>query len=319
MGQLPYQLKGNFKRLLKDFKHGRIPPDTVGKFVAPIARLVHLWGGDPEEVIRACIERWREHGVDTSFSDRVSWDEDELWRVFGYLRDAIKQGNGYQAQPDVSTDILQKVVACWRQRGFDPVAYLLADDAELPVTSKIDVTDVPFEFKYAERLLLKERLHPVLQGRGELDVRHTYACARRVIAFVKKYPHREFACLQLLPLLCGDLPIQWHKNRCYAVMRCLMGLGFIRVRYEYQGGRSWLWRGHLPQFNKARTFELGEALRPYLGGEGTAVPPLSPVSIISHLDSHGAGWDQAAWEELLMERDRLEGRRPLRARREALV
>jgi hypothetical protein len=65
-----------------------------------------------------------------------------------------------------------------------------------------------------------------------LSVR-TYECARRVIAFVQKYPDREFACLQLLPILCADLPIKWHKNKCYAVMRCLLGLGFIQARYEY--------------------------------------------------------------------------------------
>src|SRR5205823_3153670 len=78
MGQLPYKLKGNLKRLLKDFKAGAVPPDTVGTFVAVVARLVHFCGGDPGEVLRACLGRWRERGVDTAFSDRVSCAEGEL-------------------------------------------------------------------------------------------------------------------------------------------------------------------------------------------------------------------------------------------------
>jgi hypothetical protein len=45
MGALPYKLKGNLKRLLWDFKLGTIPPDTIGKYIAIVARLLHFWGG----------------------------------------------------------------------------------------------------------------------------------------------------------------------------------------------------------------------------------------------------------------------------------
>jgi hypothetical protein len=238
----------------------------------------------------------------------VSCDEAELWRVFAYLRDAVEGGNAYQPAPEESEAVLKQVVACWRRKGFDPVAYLLADDAELPVTSKLDISDVDFSFNYAERLLLKERLHPILRGRSELDIRHTYECARRVVAFARKYPDQEFACLQLLPLLCADLPIAWHRNKCYGVVRCLLRLGFIETRYEYEGGRSWLWRGRLKQFNKARTFQVGRALRHHFRRPAVVPSPPPPVSIISPFGDQGCGLDQAAWTELRGEYDRLLGR-----------
>jgi hypothetical protein len=148
MGEVPYQLKGNLKRLLKDFKEGNIPADTVGKFLAPVARLVHFCGADPGQVLRACIDRWRRQRVDTSFSDRVSQDEGEVWRVVNYLCRALEDGNGYQPRPEESSGIFREVVACWRRRGFDPVAYLLEDEAELPVTSTLDLGGVDFNFSY---------------------------------------------------------------------------------------------------------------------------------------------------------------------------
>jgi len=272
MGTLPYKLKGNLKRLLRDFKLGNILPDTIGKYIAVVARLLHFWGADAEQVIQACIDRWRALGIDTSFSDRVSGDENELWRVFAYLKEAIEQDNGYQAEPEQSTAIFQEVVACWRRKDFDPAVYLLNDDAELPATG-LDVADVEFRFDYSQRLLLKQHLHPVLRGRTELEIEHTYECAERVIKFVLKYPERELACVGLLPLLCSDLPIKWHRNKCYEVVRCLVRLGFIRPASVYSGGRSWLWRGENKELNKARRFEVGEAL------VGVGVPP--PVSILS--------------------------------------
>jgi hypothetical protein len=269
MGSLPYKLKGNLKRLLRDFKLGNIPPDTIGTYIAIVARLLHFWGGDAEEVIQACIDRWHAKGVDTAFSDRVSFNEEELWRVFGYLQKAIENGNGYQAESEKSTEIFRQVVACWRQKGFDPVAYLLEDEAELPF-SGLDISDVDFKFTRAQKALLREDLHPVVQGYKEVTIEDTYECALRVIKFIIKYPEREFGCVGLLPVLCADLAIKWTRNKCYAVMRCLSALQFVAPVSAYANGRSWLWRGNNKELNKARRFELGEALQ--------CLIPLPPVS-----------------------------------------
>jgi hypothetical protein len=71
-----------------------------------------------------------------------------LWRVLNYLCRALEDGNGYQPRPEESSGIFREVVACWRRRGFDPVAYLLEDEAELPVTSTLDLGGVDFNFSY---------------------------------------------------------------------------------------------------------------------------------------------------------------------------
>jgi hypothetical protein len=211
--------------------------------------------------------------------------------VFAYVKEAIEQGNGYQAEPEQSTAIFQKVVACWRHKGFDPAVYLLSDAAALPATG-LEIADVDFSFDYEQRLLLKEHLHPLLRGRGELDICQTYECAERVMKFVLKYPEKEFACEGLLPILCSDLAIKWHRNKCYAVMLCLVKLGFLRAVSRYAQGRSWLWRGGNKGLNKARRLE---------------VSVLPPVSILSTFEESWAAEERSEVRFLEQEYGRVFG------------
>ena len=275
------RLKGQCLRTLFDFWSGNVQPenDTIGKYAVVMAR--HIWKQgilDQEQ----CLD-WLEEAFlalkHKTFSDRLCDDFEELMRVTAKMVEAVYKNNGYQASPEESAKKLEQVIAYCKRHG------ILIHDRQtwehLPGKPQW-LTDVvandSFKFNYDQRQMLKQEVHPLLHTD---NIAATYEAARRVVSLVKQYPYRELAW-KLVPYLCGDLPIHWHKNKCCAFLSALVRIGFLYIRVEK------LWRGSMKEFNRARAYGIGVALI-----EKSREKPTnhinsafsSSVSIISHSDS----------------------------------
>jgi len=122
MGIVP-KFKGRFLQTMMDFFSGKIQPedDTIGKYLTPWARAIAIVEdcrdvGELKDRLQRCIDLI----PDTSFSDRLSDDPNELERVMDYTLEAIIKNNGYQRRPDESTRIFLKIKKFCDRIGFVP-------------------------------------------------------------------------------------------------------------------------------------------------------------------------------------------------------
>ena len=125
MGDLT-ALKGQCARVLVNFWSGaEIPPDTIGKLLIVTLRILKQEGLSEEEAVLWVEERLLAL-EDTSFSDRLSSNFEELMRVTRADARRVWDDNGYQADPTSSSAILTRAVAAWDSRGFrfhDPATW----------------------------------------------------------------------------------------------------------------------------------------------------------------------------------------------------
>ena len=221
-----------------------------------------------------------------AFSDRLSDDFSELMRVTRKMVEAVYRNNGYQAVPEESGKKLEAVIAYCNQHGI--VIHDRSTWPNLPDKAKwlSDFgKDEVFRFNYDQRRVLKEEVHPLLHTE---EIGATYEAAGRIVSFVKNCPGRELAW-KLVPHLCGGLGIRWHKNKCFALLKALVRVGFLYVRVEK------MWRGNDKALNRAKPFGIGAASVESKVGT-TTIYSYSPfsfyISIISHSDSEKelTGW-----------------------------
>ncbi len=247
------RLKGRCLRTLFDFWSGKTLPekDTIGKYAVVTGRLLWKQGLLDEE---ECLD-WLEGAFlalpHKAFSDRLSHDFGELMRVTGKMVEAVCRNNGYQAAPEESGQKLEAVITYCQQQGI--VIHDRSTWPNLPETSQW-LSDFGkgevFRFSYDQRRVLKEEVHALLHTE---EIAATYEAAGRIISFVKRCPGRELAW-QLVPYLCADLDVRWHKNKCCALLRALVRLGFLYVRVEK------MWRGKDKALNRARSYGIGAVL-----------------------------------------------------------
>ena len=250
--------------------------DTIGKYAVVTARLIWKQGLLDEQ---QCMD-WLEEAFlalpHKAFSDRLCQDFGELMRSTGKMVEAVYKNNGYQPNPEESTKKLEQVIAYCQKHGI-----VIHDRKTWNLPAKVQWlldggTPESFKFNYEQRVILKEQVHPLLHTD---NIAATYEAARRIVSFVKRYPYRELAW-KLVPQLCGDLPIHWHRNKCCALLAALVRIGFLYVRVEK------LWRGPIKEFNRARAYGIGAELVEK-SKEGTISHNnafSSSVSIISHSD-----------------------------------
>jgi len=247
------RLKGRCLRTLFDFWSGKAVPenDTIGKYAVVITRLICKQGLLDEE---QCLD-WLEGAFlalpHQAFSDRLSHDLAELMRSTGKMVEAVYRNNGYQAAPEESGKKLEAVIAYCLKRGI--VIHDRSTWSNLPEKApwlSYCAKDEGFRFSYDQRRALKEEVHALLHTE---EIAATYEAAGRIVSFVKRYPWRELAW-KLVPRLCGDLGIRWHKNKCCALLAALVRVGFLYVRVEK------MWRGKDKALNRARSYGIGAAL-----------------------------------------------------------
>jgi hypothetical protein len=273
------RLKGRCLKTLFDFWTGITLPekDTIGKYAVVTARLICKQGLLDEE---ECLD-WLEEAFlalpHQAFSDRLSDDFGELMRVTGKVVEAVYRDNGYQAAPEESGKKLEAVIAYCQQHGV--VIHDRSTWPKLPEKaswlSDFGKSEV-FRFSYEQRRVLKEEVHPLLHAE---DISATYEAAGRIVSFVKNCAGRALAW-KLVPHLCGGLGVRWHKNKCCALLKALVRVGFLYVRVEK------MWRGNDKALNRARAYGVGAALveknvRTTQPSHGASP---SSVSIISHSD-----------------------------------
>ena len=296
------RLKGRCLRTIFDFWSGKEKPenDTIGKYAVVTACFIWKQGILDQE---QCLD-WMEEAFQAlkhqTFSDRLSDDFEELMRVTAKTVEAVYKNNGYQAAPEESTKKLEQVMAYCQRHGI--VIHDRGTWKNLPEKAQWLLDgDVPdsFKFTYEQRLILKKQVHPLMHTD---NIAATYEAARRIVSLVKQYPYRELAW-KLVPYLCGDLQIHWHKNKCCALLAALVRIGFLYIRVEK------LWRGSMKEFNRARAYGIGAALINKLQQTTRFHNNVffSSVSIISHSD-----WKQELTRRLLRaELHRLNARRPM--------
>ncbi|HKI32531.1 MAG TPA: hypothetical protein VKA46_11735 [Gemmataceae bacterium] len=270
------RLKGRCLRTLFDFWSGKAVPekDTIGKYAVVTARLICKQGLLDEEECADWLEEAFLALPHQAFSDRLTHDFAELMRSTGKMVEVVYRNNGYQAAPEESGKKLEAVIAYCQQRGI--VLHDRSTWANLPEKARWfpDLgKDEVFKFSYEQRRVLKEEVHALLHTE---EIAVTYEAAGRVVSFVKRNPWRELAW-QLVPRLCGDLGIRWHKNKCCAFLAALVRVGFLYVRVEK------LWRGKDKALNRARSYGIGAALIERKRGTIHGASPPS-VSILSHSD-----------------------------------
>jgi hypothetical protein len=274
------KLKGRCLRTVFDFWSGKAVPenDTIGKYAVVTARLIWKQGILDEEQCGDWLEGAFLELPHQAFSDRLSHDFAELMRSTRKMVEAVYLKNGYQTAPEESNQKLASVMSYCLKHGIvihdrstwprlPDKAQWLADFG----TSEVE------QFTYDQRRILKEQVHALLHTGETAD---TYEAARRVVAFVKQNPGRELAW-KLVPLLCGDLAIRWHKNKCCAFLAALVRVGFLYVTVEK------MWRGPLKAMNRARSYGIGAALVERRAGRSniySSSPSFSYVSTISHSD-----------------------------------
>jgi hypothetical protein len=252
--------------------------DTIGKFAVVTARLIWKQGILDEEQCGDWLEEAFLELPHQEFSDRLSQNFGELMRSTRKMLEAVYHNNGYQTAPEESTQKLAAVTSYCLKHGI--VIHDRSSWPNLPDKAQwlADFgTGEVVQFSYDQRRILKEEVHALLHTE---EIAVTYEAASRVVAFVKQNPGRELAW-QLVPLLCGDLGIRWHKNKCCAFLAALVRTGFLYVRVEK------MWRGLVKALNRARSYGIGAALVERRAGSTTiysSSPCFSSVSIISHSD-----------------------------------
>ncbi|HYW85259.1 MAG TPA: hypothetical protein VFB30_18505, partial [Spirochaetia bacterium] len=286
------RLKGRCLRTVFDFWSGKSLPekDTIGKYAVVTARLIRKQGLLDEE---QCLD-WLEEAFlalpHQAFSDRLSHDFGELMRVTMKMVEAVYRNNGYQAAPEESAKKLEAGIAYCPKHGI--VLHERATWLNLPQWLSDFGKDEVFRFSYDQRRVLKVEVHALLHTE---EIAATYEAAGRIISFVKRCPWWELAW-KLVPRLCGDLGIRWHKNKCCAFLAALVRVGFLYVRVEK------LWRGNDKALNRARSYGIGAALIESKRGTIHGAS-LSSVSILSHSD-----WEKEKRRALLRTRgQRLNG------------
>ncbi len=112
-------LKGRCAETLVDFWSGKeVPPaDTLNIYLGVTLRIFKFEGMSESDAVD-WIEDRLELLPDTSFSDRLTDNFDEVMRVVFATAKKIWACNGYQSDPETSSAKLQATVDAWRDRGF---------------------------------------------------------------------------------------------------------------------------------------------------------------------------------------------------------
>lgn len=125
----PY--KNNFLNHIIDFKEGRIAPDTIGKYTTPIERFLIQGEGMSVQATRSLVEAVLASHSDVSYSDRLTDASGEFTRTNNITMTEISVCNGFQRDPQSSTEKLREVRKAWRAKGIDIVGYLTTGDRSL--------------------------------------------------------------------------------------------------------------------------------------------------------------------------------------------
>lgn len=288
-------LRGRGLRTIFDFWSGKSVPanDTIGSYIAVTARYICKQGILTEEECLSWIEERCRNLPDKNFSDRLSGFNggmSELMRAVRLDVKAIYQGNGYQADPEKSTAILEKVISYCNRRGIvihEPSTWHKHQQAFVQHPEP----DPDWQFSYKQRRILKEQVHPLLYAE---ETKTTFEAVKRIVWWIKQNPEREFSW-RLVELLCGDLPVKWHRNKCCRLLRALVEAGLLRVVVQ---GR---WISPNNTLNRATRYEWGEALE----NENPASRhprPFHSVSIIGHSDRATTPF----WNAIYAEKARLQ-------------
>ena len=224
MGVVP-KFRGRFLRTMVEFFRGKIQPDadTIGKYLTPWARAIAIvedcWDFDDlKEKLQGCIDLI----PDTSFSDRLSDDPDELERVLDFTIAAVIKSNGYQPRPEESTRIFLNLKKFCDRIGFvpsDPDTWAVIDEPHRfePVLGVVWTPDLA---------RLVRELTPVLhcsmaQAKEFLKLFFNWIEARNETAY------------SIVGLLMNRVGIKAHNDKVAAFFAVMKGHGFIEKVKNY--------------------------------------------------------------------------------------
>lgn len=224
MGVVP-KFKGCFLRTMVNFFTGKFQPgdDTIGKYLTPWARAIAIVE-DCQDVdeLKEKLQRCIDLIPDTSFSDRLSNNPDELERVMDYTLEAIIKNNGYQDRPEESTRILLNLKKKCDRIGFvpsDPSTWHNLDK-EQDFTPDLRLVFTP------ELAALVRTLAPILtctmtQAKDFLKLFFAWVEARNETSYSKVAP------------LMRQVGISGSNDNILAMFRIMMAEGFIEKIKNY--------------------------------------------------------------------------------------
>jgi hypothetical protein len=221
-------LKGRCAGVLVSFWSGHpIPKDTIGKLLIVTLRIFKQEGLSEDEAIH-----WIEARLlaleETSFSDRLSRDFEELMRVTRTAAQKVWEENGYQPDPTSSGAILSRAVAAWASRGF------LLHDTETWGAGGAPRQQSRRPEEPRLRLVWTPRLTAVLPRLADLavtDMARAKMFLEAVLVFVDR--HCELSESKVGTLLIAQGIKGKSRNKQHLVRKCLVDHELIVLHKNY--------------------------------------------------------------------------------------
>jgi len=219
MGNMP-RLEGRCAQVIVDFLTGKLQaePDSLGKYLVVALRMAWAQGESKEEAVTAILGFLNDL-PHKSFSDRLSGNNGglpELERVVNNTATAIWQNNGYQSDPEGSTEKLEHAADAWQQSGFrvlDPSTWHRAKGKHEPAPAR-EIVWTPFMLSLLPTIMLTA--HCSRQQAEDL--------LRLVCANVEQYHELSLTYLGRLLEMVG---IANYANHQVAIRRMLVEVGIL--------------------------------------------------------------------------------------------
>jgi len=244
-------MKGQFAQKLVAFWTGKdTPPDSLNQWIGMTARVLPYYLDAQDDAIEL-IEKYIDELPDVTFSDRLSGGKRaEVRRVIRATVKTVYRSNGYQRDPETSTEKLQATVAAWKKRGFDPTDKTTWDRA-----SANSLPDPPVNnfFWKADDVVKLGQLQAVLN----VSLETVSTAIKHLLNLVKKHTG-EIAinlvkkALESFGIACG------HHGKANLVMRLLCQWNWIYIRaYERWYPQD---EGGEKRQGRARSYGVGEEM-----------------------------------------------------------
>lgn len=219
------KFRGRFLRTMVDFFRGNFRPedDTIGKYLTPWARAIAVVEGcDDFDELKERLQRCIALIPDTSFSDRLTDDPDELERVIDLTLEAVINGNGYQARPEESTRIFLNLKKHCDRIGFvpsDPDTWATLDEQQT-YAPEMELVWTP------ELTAVARELAPLLNGTPA----QVEDLLKLFFAWVEARSEAGYS--KIAPLM-RQAGIKGHNDNIAAFLKVIKAQGFIEKAKNY--------------------------------------------------------------------------------------
>jgi hypothetical protein len=258
VGRVFGSLRGRYAKVLIDFWLGRDnPPDSLNSAIMLTARMMPFYFDHQQDAIDFIEGLIDDLPEDVSFSDRLSTGKRKaVSRIVRQSVKAVYDGNGHQADPQLSSGKLAKTFRAWKSKGFS-----LVDRSTWVVSGVVLGSDFSFSDKELEGI---GYFSQILRA----DPQTTTDATRHLLRMLASHPTGQMTVSYAKKLLVGFGIKCGHHGKVNEYLNALAQAGWITQVGGYIPGR----RGKLWQVGQ-------RMLEKFSSSNTTNKPP--PASIIS--------------------------------------